>query len=104
MNIKVLALSSAFIIAPVIGYAQDATTTETPAIATPDAQNPQAPVEGENSFTEEQARERIEEAGFTNVTGLKLSESGVWEGSATKGADNITVQLDYQGNVTTKPM
>ncbi|MFC0244311.1 PepSY domain-containing protein [Falsochrobactrum ovis] len=109
MNIKLLALSSALIIAPSIGFAQDApatgtdaTSTETPAIATPDTTNPQAPVEGENSFTEEQAKDRIQDAGFTNVTGLTLKDNGIWEGTATKGADNVTVQLDYQGNVTTK--
>lgn len=117
MNIKLLALSSALILAPSIGFAQDApatggatgsatdtdaTSTKTPAVATPDTKNPQAPVEGENSFTEEQAKDRIQDAGFTNITGLTLRDNGIWEGTATKGADNVTVQLDYQGNVTTK--
>ena len=38
-------------------FAQSSTTGgETPAVATPDSQNPTAPVAGENSFTEEQVR------------------------------------------------
>ncbi|PZM08962.1 hypothetical protein CPY51_27275, partial [Rhizobium tubonense] len=48
--------------------AQTATTTttnpDTPAVATPDTKNPTAPVAGHNSFTEAQAKERIEKAGY----------------------------------------
>ncbi|MEK1948804.1 MAG: PepSY domain-containing protein [Ensifer adhaerens] len=83
-------------------YAQTATTSpdpETPAIATPDTTNPTAPVEGANSFTEEQARARLQENGYTAVTGLKLDEKGIWHASATKDGKPVTVALDYQGNI-----
>ncbi|RVP10869.1 PepSY domain-containing protein [Sinorhizobium meliloti] len=73
---------------------------ETPAVATPDAQNPTAPVEGANSFTEAQAKERIEEAGYTEVSGLKLDDKGVWQATAMKEGKSVSVALDYQGNVT----
>jgi len=63
-----------------------------------------APVKGANSFTEDQAKSRIEEAGYKDVTGLKLREDGVWEASAMKGTEKLDVQLDYQGNVTKKAM
>ncbi|MGF6178650.1 PepSY domain-containing protein [Ensifer sp. 4252] len=83
-------------------YAQTATTSpdpETPAVATPDTTNPTAPVQGANSFTEEQARARLEENGYTSVTGLKLDDKGIWQASATKDGKPVTVTLDYQGNI-----
>ncbi|PDT44156.1 PepSY domain-containing protein [Sinorhizobium fredii] len=72
----------------------------TPAVATPDTQNPTAPVAGANSFTEAQAKERIEEAGYTDVAGLKLDDKGVWQARAMKDGKSVSVALDYQGNVT----
>lgn len=75
------------------------TDGETPAVATPDQENPTAPVAGANSFTEDQARARIEEAGYTNVADLKLDANGIWQASATKDSKQVTVSLDYQGNI-----
>lgn len=99
---KMLILSTAFI--AVTGLHANAQTQpsangETPAIATPDTTNPTAPVAGANSFTEAQARERIEAAGLTNVSALVKAESGVWQGKATKDGKEVAVSLDYQGNV-----
>lgn len=71
----------------------------TPAVATPDTKNPTAPVAGANSFTEAQAKDRIEKAGYTGVTGLKLDDKGVWQASATKDGKPVKVSLDYQGNI-----
>ncbi|WP_026617208.1 PepSY domain-containing protein [Ensifer aridi] len=73
---------------------------DTPAVATPDTQNPSAPVEGANSFTEAQAKARIEEAGYTDVKSLKLDDKGVWQAAAMKDGKSVSVALDYQGNVT----
>lgn len=73
-----------------------------PAIATPDLKNPTAPVEGANSFTEAQAKERIEAAGYTQVKDLKKDDKGVWMASGTKGGKAVTIALDYQGNVVAK--
>ena len=72
----------------------------TPAVATPDKKNPNAPVEGANSFTEGQARARIEKDGYTNVTGLTKDDKGVWRGKAMRGGKQVSVSLDFQGNVT----
>ena len=72
----------------------------TPAVATPDKKNPNAPVEGANSFTEGQARARIEKDGYTNVTGLTKDDKGVWRGMAMRGGKQVSVSLDFQGNVT----
>lgn len=79
--------------------AQTANDGDTPAVAAPDSNNPDAPVEGANSFTESQAKERIAEAGYTDVSGLKLDDKGVWRGTATKDGKSVSVGLDYQGNV-----
>ena len=58
-----------------------------------------APVAGANSFTEGQARSRIEERGYSKVMDLKRDEHGVWRGMATKDGKPTPVALDYQGNI-----
>jgi hypothetical protein len=58
-----------------------------------------APLAGANSFTQTQAQDRIEKAGFTNVTGLKKDENGVWRGAASQGGKTLAVALDFKGNV-----
>jgi opacity protein-like surface antigen len=72
----------------------------TPAVNTPNSPpNPGAPVSGANSFTEGQAKSRIESQGFTNVSGLRKDDQGVWRGMATKDGRGVNVSLDFQGNV-----
>ncbi|AYM09211.1 PepSY domain-containing protein (plasmid) [Agrobacterium radiobacter] len=87
-------------------FAQQAPTAnpggDTPAVATPDAKNPTAPVEGANSFTEAQARQRMEEAGYTQVKNLTKDDKGVWMASGMKGGKTVAIALDYQGNVVAK--
>ena len=64
--------------------------------------NSGAPVAGRNSFTEGQAKSKIEDAGYTNVTGLKKDDNGVWRGKASKsGSATTAVSVDFQGNVNT---
>ncbi|MCK8786134.1 hypothetical protein M0638_17300 [Roseomonas sp. NAR14] len=58
-----------------------------------------APVPGANSFTEGQARGRIEQAGFSGVTDLRKDDNGIWRGRATRNGAATDVALDYQGNV-----
>ncbi len=78
-------------------------TTPAPSASAPQGPgmtgNPAAPVAGANSFTEAQARSRIEEAGFTAVGQLRKDDDGVWRGSATRGGTAMDVALDYRGNV-----
>jgi Peptidase propeptide and YPEB domain len=57
------------------------------------------PVAGANSFTESQAKSKIEEAGYKDVTSLKKDDNGVWRGKASKGGSSTNVSLDFQGNV-----
>ena len=69
------------------------------AVSTAPANNPGAPVAGANSFTESEARARIEGKGFGEVAGLKLDSKGIWRGTASKDGKSVNVALDYQGNV-----
>jgi hypothetical protein len=71
------------------------------AINNSDSSNRQvtAPVAGRNSFTEGEAKSRIEKMGFADVSNLKKDDNGVWRGRATKDGKTVDVSLDYQGNV-----
>nr|WP_316656998.1 PepSY domain-containing protein [uncultured Gellertiella sp.] len=82
-----------------VGVAAEA---QTPAIATPGSTNATAPVPGKNSFTEDQARKRITDAGYSDVTDLKLGDQGFWVATATKGAATVQVTMDYQGNIVAR--
>ena len=72
------------------------------AVNTPGQNNSNAPVAGRNSFTEGQAKSKIEEAGYTQVTDLKKDDNGVWRGKASKGGSAASVSVDFQGNVNPK--
>lgn len=69
------------------------------AVNSSDKNNSNKPVEGRNSFTEGQAKSRIEQAGYSNVSGLKKDDNGVWRGKADKAGTKTDVSLDFQGNV-----
>ena len=101
MKYYIVGLASIFLTAaPTFAQSETPTTSQTtPAVSTSGEQNPGAPVAGENSFTEAQAKSRIEEAGYTNVSHLKLDTQGVWRATATKDGKQGGVALDFQGNI-----
>jgi len=70
-----------------------------PAVKDPKAMATPVAAKGRNSFTEAQARGRMEKAGYTNVTKLVKNPNGVWQGSATKDGKPVLLGLDYKGNV-----
>jgi hypothetical protein len=72
------------------------------AVNTNSGNNPGAPVAGANSFTEGQAKSRIESTGFSNVSGLKKDDNGVWRGKAMKDGKSVNLSLDFQGNVVSR--
>lgn len=88
-----------------VALAQSAATAPSstpPAVATSNTPPPAgAPVAGANSFTEAQARKRIEDQGFSNVTNLKKDDHSIWRGTAMKNGTSVPVALDFQGNVAT---
>jgi len=67
--------------------------------AAPSRGSASGPVSGANSFTEGQAKSRIESQGFANVSGLTKDDMGIWRGKATKDGQNVTVSLDFHGDV-----
>ena len=100
---KIGIVAAAFVLAASGALAQKPANPDanTPAVNTPNSPtNPNAPVEGANSFTEGQAQSRLESQGYSNVGGLKKDDKGVWRGSATKGGKKVNVSVDFQGNVT----
>jgi hypothetical protein len=56
-------------------------------------------VKGANSFTEGQAKRRIQEAGYEGVSELKKDDDGVWRAKAMRGRSRFEASVDYQGNV-----
>jgi len=72
------------------------------AINSKNGNNPGAPVAGANSFTEGQAKSRIESKGYTNVSGLKKDDKGVWRGTAMRDGKSVDVSLDFEGDVVAR--
>jgi putative membrane protein len=55
---------------------------------------------GANSFTEAQAKSRLEDAGITGVTGLTKDENGIWRGRGSWQGRSVAVGLDFRGNIS----
>jgi hypothetical protein len=72
------------------------------AVNTSGKNNSNSPVAGRNSFTQGQAKSKIEEAGYSNVSALKKDNNGVWRGKARKDGSSASVSVDFQGNVNPK--
>jgi hypothetical protein len=54
---------------------------------------------GANSFTEGQARQRLEQLGYERVGPLRKDDDGIWRGTAMHGGEIVEVGLDYRGAV-----
>ena len=84
------------------------TAVPPPASATPGAatspaatRTPEAgaPLTGANSFTQSQAKSRIEDLGYKVVTDLAKDAAGVWRGKAVRGGQTNDVAIDFRGNI-----
>jgi putative membrane protein len=113
MKTKILAASVAVAFAAAASAQTTQTTTHrgshdtsasshNPAIKDSDPARTTNAADGANSFTEDQARSRLTDAGYANVTKLAKDSTGVWRGTATKGGASVQVGLDYKGNVVTR--
>ena len=97
----VLVATAALVTTGAIAQQQTPPRGNTPAVTTPNSPpNPAAPVPGANSFTEGQAKSRIEDRGYTQVSGLTKDSDGIWRGKAVKAGKTVSVSVDFQGNVT----
>jgi len=72
-----------------------------PAVSTTnaDSQTTAAPVAGANSFTESEAKARLQSHGYTNVSALRKDSQSIWRGKAMKDGKSVDVSVDYQGNI-----
>jgi opacity protein-like surface antigen len=98
---RVLLTAAACLLTSSIAFAQAPAQSgpNNNAINTTGQNNSSAPVAGSNSFTEGQAKSRIEDAGYSNITELKKDDNGVWRGKGTKDGSAKNVSVDFQGNV-----
>jgi hypothetical protein len=102
MKRSALILSAALLAVPTSVFAQNPPAQSGPgnnAVNSSGQNNSNAPVAGRNSFTEGQAKSKIEGAGFSNVNSLKKDDKGVWRGKADKGGSSTNVSIDFEGNV-----
>lgn len=67
-----------------------------------DAGSAATPQPGANSFTEGQARSRLEAAGFSDIAELQKDDQGIWRGRGSRNGQQVSVALDFQGNVTSR--
>jgi zona occludens toxin (predicted ATPase) len=85
--------------------AQSPPATTTPgnnAVNSSGVNNSSAPVAGANSFTEAQAKSRIEANGYSTVSGLMKDDKGIWRGKASKDGKSVDVTVDFQGNINAR--
>jgi putative membrane protein len=67
-------------------------------VATPATSAPVL-LEGANSYTEAQARQRIIDLGFSDVSALAKDDKGIWRGTAAKSGKQTSIAVDFKGNV-----
>ncbi len=58
-----------------------------------------APLEGANSFTEAQAKDRVMANGMAMPATMAKDDKGIWRGTAMKDGKSVNVAVDYKGNV-----
>jgi hypothetical protein len=82
--------------------APERSTSAPPAVSNPNdaTKTSAAPVAGKNSFTEAQAKTRLESHGYTQVTSLNKDADSIWHATAMKDGKSMAVAVDYQGNIT----
>lgn len=70
-----------------------------PAVVTDETAAQLSPAAGRNSFTMTQATTKLQEQGFSQISGLKADKDGIWRGTAMRNGMKQNVAVDYQGNV-----
>jgi putative membrane protein len=98
--IMAAAVSAVFAIAGT-AYAADASAPNgTSAMPAPvNGVDTNAPLEGANSFTQDQVTKRLTDNGFTEITRLALDSKGIWRGKAKFQGNVLDVAVDYRGNI-----
>jgi len=77
-----------------------ATTTPRAAERSDNAVVPAAQLEaGANSYTEGQARSRLEANGFSAISNLRKDDNGFWRATAMRSGTAGDVAMDFQGRI-----
>jgi putative membrane protein len=97
MMFAVSALAETQTAAPQTAPAVPAATPEAKAAAA--ATGTPVLLEGANSYTEAQARQKISDSGFSDVSALVKDDKGIWRGTATKSGKQTSIAVDFKGNV-----
>lgn len=82
---------------PITGPAARAPSSAPPPVSTSSTAGQNAAPA--SSFTEAEARTRIEAHGYSNVSGLQKDAQSIWRGTALKNGRPVSVALDYHGKV-----
>jgi len=78
----------------------DSSTTPRAAARTDSAIVPAAQLEtGSNSYTEGQARSRLEANGFSAISNLRKDDHGFWRAAAMHSGTSGDVAMDFQGRI-----
>jgi hypothetical protein len=85
--------ATALLLAAACNPAPETTTPET----TAQVETPAPPPPTVIVITEQDARSRIEGAGYTNVTGLTQNPDGTWNATATMNGQTTTVTVSDSG-------
>ena len=82
------------------------TTTTPPSLSEPSTapatKLPPSRSSSNSALTTDQAKSRIEGAGYSNVSDLQKDIKGVWRGTAMKDGLTVKVTLEVDGKVSTK--
>jgi hypothetical protein len=69
------------------------------ATVSPQSGNNCAPTDKIDASTAEQAKAKLEAAGYTNITGLEKGCDNVWHAQATNGGNPVNVMVSPDGSV-----
>lgn len=61
-----------------------------------------APLPGANSFTENQAKDRVVAHGWAVPAFMTMDADGIWRGTSMTDGKSTSVAVDYKGNVVTQ--
>ncbi len=59
-----------------------------------------SPKPGTNMMSEMQAKEKMMKSGYTSIQSLSKTSDGIWMGTAMKDNKQVSVMLDYKGDIT----
>jgi hypothetical protein len=75
---------------------------QNPAMKSPDHMTKAPLAKGKTSFTMDEAKSRLEKAGYTHVTNLVKDPDGLWQARVMHHGKWVNAAVDYKGNVAAR--